>query len=154
MIINILQVGGIACLLFTAIIATVGLTGIADAVRDENGNFRKKFNLKTVFGLLLMIFFILGMLIWGNIRWMQISDDHSRLILLWINGFAIFMILHLYDLIVLDYLIIVQWHPDFLKLPGTDYYTTFHPHFIGFLRGLPLGVFLSFLAALLSMYIA
>ena len=150
MIINILQVGGIACLLFTAVIVTVGLSGIADAIRDEHGNFRKEFNLKTVFGLLLMLFLILGMQIWGNLRCMQIREEPLGLMPLWINGFSIFMVLHLYDLIVLDYLIIVRWHPRFLKLPDTDYYTNLRPHFIGFIRGIPFGILLSLLASLVT----
>jgi len=153
MIINILWVGGVACLMFTVLIATAGTTGIADAVRDEEGRFRKKLTVTSALGLLLMLSFILGMLLWGNYRWLQLSGASPTLLSLWVNGFGIFMVLHLYDLIVLDYLIIVRWHPKFLNLPNTDYYTSFRPHFIGFLRGLPLGMLLSFVAALLNIYV-
>ena len=153
MLINILQVGGVACLIFTVLIATVGATGIADAVRDEQGRFRKKLTFTSALGLLLMLSFILGMLLWGNYRWIQFSDEPPTLLPLGVNAFGIFMVLHLYDLIVLDYLIIVRWHPKFLNLPDTDYYTSFRPHFIGFLRGLPLGILLSFVAALLTIYV-
>jgi hypothetical protein len=68
---------------------------------------------------------------------------------LWFYSFCVFMIIHIFDLIVLDYLIVIKWHPKFLNLPDTDYYKTFKPHLIGFFKGIPLGVIASLISSLL-----
>ncbi len=55
-------------------------------------------------------------------------------------AYGIFFIINLYDFVVLDYLVIVRWHPAFLQLPETDYYRTTRPHAEGFARGCVIGV--------------
>ena len=144
---NIIFSGAIGSLIFTAIIVFVAYTGIADAVRDKEGKFKKEWNWKSVVGLSLMLGFIIGLLYCSNQRLETLVGAQLNWLTLWGNAFGTFMFLHLFDLLVLDYLIIVKWHPDFLKLPDTAYYQTFKPHLEGFFRGLPLGIVLSLLVS-------
>jgi hypothetical protein len=125
-------------------------SGLASEMRDENGNFKKKLTLKTSIGALLFILFIMGILLLGNLYFIKSSITPPGLLLLWINSFEIFFILHVFDLLIIDYLIIVKWHPKFLKLPDTNYYTSLRPHLTGFVRGIPIGILTSLIISLIS----
>lgn len=153
LIINTIQVGTIGCLLFTAFILLMAKTGIASAMRDEEGNFKKQRNLKTLLGVSLFILYLFGLLFVGNLYFIEAAEKPPGFLLLWINSFGIFFIVHLYDLIIIDYFIIVRWHPEFLKLPDTNYYRSFQPHVKGFVKGIPIGVVASFTSSMITMAI-
>ncbi|NER13063.1 hypothetical protein GWK08_06410 [Leptobacterium flavescens] len=144
---NILTVGGIGCLIFMLWILFFSYSGMAKAVRDREGNFTGKLNWKSVLAFSIFIAFLFGIMHFGNVRLINHLGQDPGLWTLWLNSFGIFFTVHLFDLIVLDYLIIVVWHPAFLKLPDTDYYRKLRPHLIGFFKGIPLGIASSFLTA-------
>ncbi|MEM1124859.1 MAG: hypothetical protein AAGJ18_30760 [Bacteroidota bacterium] len=106
--------------------------GVAAAMRDEDGNFKKERNWKTVLGGLTSLSFLLGGWYWGNQYYIAALSTSPSFFFLWLNAFGIFMVIHLYDLIVIDYLVIVKWHPKFLNLPDTDYYNIMSSHIEGF----------------------
>lgn len=153
MIKNILEIGATGCVVFTGFLLFMAYTGIAAAMRDEEGKFRKGVNFKTILGALLFLCFLLGVLCFANVSYANSPSYQPGFINLWINSFCVFFIIHLYDLVVLDYLVIVRWHPKFLNLPATDYYRSFRPHLIGFFKGIPLGIVASFLVSLLIYWI-
>ncbi len=150
MITNILTIGGIGSLVFMCFILFMSVTGIASEMRDEEGNFRKNFNWKTLIGGIAFISFLFSLLYIGNAYYITSLHEKPDFFQLWLNSFGIFLVVHLYDLIILDYLVIVKWHPKFLKLPETDYYRTLAPHVKGFFRGIPIGVIASLVASLFS----
>lgn len=119
LIIHILKIGGVGCLIFTFFLIVMSFSGIASDMRDKEGKFKKSRNLKTVFGAVFLIAFLMGLLIMGNLHLMESAASSPEFIHLWLNAFGIFLVVHLLDLIVLDYLIIVKWHPAFLKLANT-----------------------------------
>ena len=127
----------------------MGLTGLAAEARDKEGKF-KKLNWKSALGFGIFITFFLGILIFGNHRFIQLWGENPGFWWLVLNCYGIFMFIHLFDLFILDYLIVVKWHPSFLKMPDTEYYTTFKPHVEGFFRGLPLGLVFSLIASLIT----
>lgn len=61
--------------------------------------------------------------------------------------YGIFFVANLWDLLILDYLLLLKFRPSFLKLPDTPYYTTFKPHLQGWVRGLAIGIATSLIAA-------
>ena len=150
---NILQIGGIGCIIFSILIVIVGYTGMAAETRDEEGHFKKKLTWKSLLGFTLFIAFFIGLLYGGNINLIHKLGNTPEFWLLCLNAFGIFLVVDLYDLIVLDYLIIVKWHPKFLKLPDTDYYNIMKPHLIGFIRGLPLGIIVSLMTSLAAYFL-
>jgi vacuolar-type H+-ATPase subunit I/STV1 len=152
MITNILEIGALACVVFTGFILFMAFSGIASAMRDEEGKFRKEKSIKSVLGIGMFLCFLLGLLLFANIRYTNSLPTTPGLIDLWINSFGVFFVLHVYDLLVLDFLIVVTWHPTFLNLPNTPYYRTFRPHLIGFFKGIPLGMIASLLASLLFLW--
>ncbi len=152
MINNILQIGALGCVLFTGFLVFMSYSGIASAMRDEDGNFRKGVSLKSILGGIFFICFLLGLLFYANVKYTNSLTATPGLVNLWLNSVGVFFVLHLYDLVVLDYLIVVKWHPKFLNLPNTSYYRTFRPHVIGFFKGIPLGVLASLIASLLFLW--
>ena len=147
---NILIVGGIGSLIFTVFIAIIAYTGLAEETRDKEGKFKKKLTWKSVMAFILFVSFLLGLLYAGNTRLINSFEENPGLLLLWINSFGIFFVVNLFDLIVLDYLIIVKWHPKFLKLPDTEYYRTVEPHMKGFIKGISIGMVFSFIVSLVG----
>ena len=54
-------------------------------------------------------------------------------------GFLVAFVFNLFDLLVIDWLLIVAWHPTWFVPPGTDgdaANRTYRFHFMGFLKGL------------------
>lgn len=153
MINNILKFGALGCVVFTGFLLLMVYSGIASAMRDEEGNFRKEKNFKSVLGAIFFMSFLLGLLFFANVSYADSTATTPGLIPLWINSLGVFFVIHIYDLLVLDYLIIVKWHPKFLNLPDTNYYRSFRPHVIGFLKGIPLGIIASLLSSLLYLWI-
>jgi len=152
MLTNILKLGALGCILFTVFLVLMSTSGIAAEMRDENGEFKKKLNFKSVLGAILFLCFLLSLLFFANINYSNLKPSNPSLIDLWINSFGVFFFIHLYDLLVLDYLIVVKWHPKFLNLPDTNYYRSFRPHVIGFLKGIPLGILASLIASLVVIW--
>lgn len=150
LILNVIKIGGVGCVVFTLFILFMSYSGIASEMRDEAGNFKKTRSLKAIFGLIFFASILFGLLYVGNLSLIKSASENPAFILLWINSFGIFFVIHLYDLIFLDYLIIVKWHPKFLKLPDTDYYKSFKPHLQGFVKGIPLGIIVSLLSSILT----
>jgi len=147
---NILIWGALGSTIFLVLILIIAFTGIAAATRNEAGQFKKKLTWKSAIGFSIFSLFVFGLLHNGNIALIECYNSSPSLIILWLNSFGIFFFVHLFDLLVLDYLIIVKWHPSFLKLPDTDYYNIMKPHVDGFIRGIPFGIVVSFLIALFS----
>ena len=153
MIENIFVVGSIGSVLFSCWLVLFGATGWVKHVRDEKAKFKKKLNWKAVLGMLIFIAFLLGILVWGNLRLKTQLMLEPTVTQLFLNGFGIFFFIHLYDLLIIDYLLIVKWHPKFLKLPDTEYYNSIKPHVKGFIRGIPIGLIGSVIATLISVLI-
>lgn len=149
----ILKFGLVGCLVFTGFVVIMSKTGIAAAMRDENGTFRKNLNWKMLTGALAFILFLLSLLLTGSYCLAQSTAQTPGFVQFFGTVFGVFMVVHLYDLLVLDYIIVVRWHPAFLKLPDTEYYTSFTPHLIGFFRGLPMGVLASLIVSLISVFV-
>jgi hypothetical protein len=69
------------------------------------------------------------------------------------NAYAEWLVFNLFDLLVLDYLILIGLQPRFAILPGTEgmpAYRDFRHPFVGFLKGLAIGLIPSLLIALLT----
>ena len=151
MIKTILIIGGVGCIIFTVFLLFMAYSGIASAMRDEEGNFKKDLNFKSTLGAIMFVGFLLGILLAANIYYIQSQTSSPTFIQLWCNSLGVFFVIHIYDLLVLDYLVVVKWHPRFLKLPNTSYYKTMRPHIKGFLKGIPIGVIASLIASLIAL---
>ncbi len=83
----------------------------------------------------------------------QIEKQHQgnlSFLAAFLNAYAIFTFFNLFDLLVLDYLVMIGLQPDFVVLPGTEGMASYHDYFfpfIGFLKGLGIGLIPSLLIA-------
>jgi hypothetical protein len=152
MIKNVVELGLFGCIGFTGFLLVMSYSGIASAMRDEEGNFKKERNFKAMLGGILFFCFSLGLRCFANMKYANSLSNAPGFINLWINSFGVFFVIHIYDLVVLDYLVIVKWHPKFLNLPNTSYYRSFRPHFMGFLRGIPFGIIASLISTCIFLF--
>jgi hypothetical protein len=152
MIKNILEIGAAGCVGFTVFLLFMSYSGIASAMRDKDGKFTKVINFKSTLGAFLFLCFLFGLLCFANVKYANSLPTAPGFINLWINSLSVFFIIHIYDLLVLDYLVIIIWHPKFLNLPHTNYYRSIRPHVIGFLKGIPLGIIASLISSLLILW--
>lgn len=71
-----------------------------------------------------------------------------------VHLYTVWMVFNLVDLLLLDWLVVVMWHPQRLQIPGTQHLihlNSYADHFRGFLIGVVLGVvFSAVLGALLT----
>jgi hypothetical protein len=113
-----------------------------DAVRTSEGEFDFK---SADWASRLLVFGILGILIgvpmWGTFQITQSLQSPSFLTIFLIS-YAIYLLINIWDLVVIDYLLVVRWHPAAIDIPDTPYFTTMRPHLLGFGRGCILGIFL------------
>ncbi|MEP7189228.1 MAG: hypothetical protein ABI901_08570, partial [Roseiflexaceae bacterium] len=82
-------------------------------------------------------------------------ENHGRLSFKngFINAYTEYVLFGLFDLLVIDYLVLMRMRPRFAALPGTDdveYANDFMYHFNGFLKGLGFGMIPSLIIAYLT----
>lgn len=149
----ILVAAGLLALLVTSMLLLQYVLGIENSLRDEAGNLEAG---RSPTGLLLSMF-VFSLLIGVPVVaiWLAESTGYSLSFLgMWAVAYAIFFLVNLYDLIVLDYILVVRHRPSFISgLPDTPYYTTMTPHVQGFARGLIIGVVISLISALLAWFV-
>ena len=133
---GVLLWGGLGSLLFTGLLFLMRAFGVTDAARDREGRFRR-LSLKSLVGFASVLVLMVGFPALGSVT---ILERAISLWAAWGVAYGIFFVINLYDFVVLDYLIIVRWHPTFLNLPDTDYYNTTRPHAEGFARGTLIGI--------------
>jgi hypothetical protein len=149
----ILGAAAALALLVTGMLLVQYALGIENSLRDETGNLEAG---RSLTGLLLAVL-VFSLLIGVPVAaiWLAESAGHSFSFLgMWAMAYAIFVLVNLYDLIVLDYVLVVRHRPSFITgLPDTPYYTTMKPHVQGFARGLIIGVVISLISALLAWFV-
>ena len=113
---------------FTLLLILASVTKAFQLTRDEEGRLRKPMPLGgrvVMAGFILTIFLFLIAAVYFGLHMKGISLSFWTL---WLMNFMIFFTLLLFDTFIIDILILVLWHPAFLKLPNTEMFTsaTFH----------------------------
>lgn len=146
----ILGATAVLVLLFTTLLLVQYKLGFDNSLRDEAGNLDSR---RSPVGLLLSLL-VFTMLIGVPIVAIGIAETTVAQFSfgqMWSLAYAIFFLANLYDLVVLDYILVVKHRPSFITgLPDTPYYTTMKPHVQGFARALVIGVITSLVSALLA----
>lgn len=145
-----LRWGGLGSLLFTGLLFLLRAFGVFEAARDREGNFRSV-SFKSLVGFASVSALMVG---FPALASAAILDGAISLLGAWGVAYGIFFVVNLYDFVVLDYLVVVRWHPAFLNLPDTDYYRTTRPHAAGFARGALMGIPATLVSAGLAVALA
>ena len=96
---------------------------------------------------------LLGFPTYSNLKLKRQNDGHLSLKNAFINAYAVFAFSNLFDLLILDYLVMLRMRPRFAMLPGTeesDYTNDYFFHFVGFLKGMGYGMIPSLIIAFLT----
>jgi hypothetical protein len=109
---------------------------------------------QTVLGIFVWGYALVG-LFYANAQFAARSGQ-AAFLPLFLNTYLVFEIVNLFDLLVIDYLVLLVLKPPSLFIPGTLALGQDHGfgfHFKGFLKGSVLGVVISAVIALISLVI-
>lgn len=113
---------------FTLMVVFYWKIGAFTSARDENGKLRKPIPIKGIISMLSVLVAGIGFMVladyfvlYGN----GVSLGYGKLYLM---NFGLFAILLLFDTFVIDILVLVVWHPAFLKLPDGEVFTSVKHH--------------------------
>jgi hypothetical protein len=133
---------------FTILLILAKVTKAFQLVRDEEGLFRKPMPLggwMALAGFVLAIFLFFIAAAYFGLHQKGISPSFWTL---WLMNFLIFFTLLLFDTFIIDILILVLWHPAFLKLPDMDVHTSILFHLKTMLFGTIFSIVVSFVVSL------
>ncbi|MFW9778510.1 MAG: hypothetical protein ACFFE8_06615 [Candidatus Heimdallarchaeota archaeon] len=147
--------GFFASICFTALLVIMYLTGTGNLVRDEKGKFKEKEKISAGGYLLFFLFLglVIGLPIIANLFFVVQEGVKLNIIEIFILTYGIFLFVNLWDLIIIDYFLVVKNVFQLKNLPQTPYYTTFRPHLNGFLRGLIFGLVFSVISSIIAFLI-
>ncbi len=100
---------------------------------------------------LLLIFF--GGVLLSNLRLRRANDGRLSFAAAFANAYAVYMVINLFDMAILDWLIFTWWTPAFIVLPGSEGmagYDDYRFHAVASAKGSVLGLFVALLIALLT----
>jgi hypothetical protein len=95
----------------------------------------------------------LGILVRSNLKLKKENGGRLSFAAAFLNAYALFAMFNLFDLVVIDYLVVMRLHPSRLVLPGTEgmeRFDTMSYHTGNFLKGLVVGVVPTLLIALFT----
>ncbi|MFW9856729.1 MAG: hypothetical protein ACFFFG_16880 [Candidatus Thorarchaeota archaeon] len=145
----ILLWGFIETICFTALLVILYLSGSGNLVRDEEGKFKKKKKIQIRVYLLyvLLLSLLTGLPILANIFFVVEEGITLDIVEIFTLTYGIFLFANVWDLILIDYFLVVKNVFRLKNLPETLYYTSFRPHLVGFFRGLVFGLFFSLISS-------
>ena len=131
--------GLIGSVVFTALILLQLALGKEHQARTEDGEFKRQFSPPGLALLILSIVVFVGAPVLGILHYEQevaLGNEVAFLQAFAIGGLIVLFI-NLWDLVVIDILLLLVIAPRFVKnIPQTEYYTKVKPHVVGFFKGL------------------
>ncbi|MDA1029147.1 MAG: hypothetical protein O3B41_08870 [Bacteroidetes bacterium] len=129
--------GLIASILFTGILIVHHVWGPGPKVRDENGKRQKvEPRYRTILGL-EMLAMVSSTLVCAFLAIDQLLLTHpdAGALTQFGTAYSVFFIINLWDLVVIDWALVVRFRPKWLILPDTAYFNTVSPHAKGWVVG-------------------
>jgi len=128
--------GLIGSVAFTGMLIIHHFYGPGPDVRDENGKKQipPEFRVFVAIEMLLIVTIMLGTAIVAIIS-LRSSWPESLILDQILTGYAVLWIINLWDLVVIDWALVVRFRPKWLEVPDTPYFNTMMPHVTGWLLG-------------------
>ena len=139
--------GVIGSTFFTLLVVIFFLTGVIYAAVEKPAPKTKK---KGRIGSLIILVGILSIQILStniSLTRYQLTND---LIGIYLLNYALYLILFVYDTFIIDILILVKWHPDFLHLPNEEVFTSSSYHLKTLILGSILGLLITTISVVIS----
>ena len=132
--------GIIGCLLFSAIVILFFLTGVIYAAVEKPDPKTKQ---KGYVGSFVIIIGIISIQIVSTLTSLGNLKINDEYLAIYIINYLLYILLFLYDTIIIDVLILVKWHPDFLHLPDEEVFTSTSYHLKTLIPGSIIGLALT-----------
>jgi len=128
--------GLIGSILFTGLLLIHHFFGPGPDIRDEKGKrkFPKEFRTFVVIEFTLLIVMMLSLAA-VSVSQFQNAVPEASVIMQIAAGYLVLWIINLWDLIVIDWVLVVRFRPKQIELPDTVYFTTMKPHVLDWLGG-------------------
>jgi hypothetical protein len=106
----------IGCAVFSAYVVVVFRTGIVYTARKEDGTLKKRVPLSGYLNMLFLLSGIIGLQVVANYFGLARQALEVRFLSLFLLNFGHYLILFLFDTLVIDGLVLSVWRPAFLQL--------------------------------------
>jgi len=128
---------GIGAAAFSIYVAAVFRSGLVYTARNQDGTLKDRIPLRGIVNMLILISIIVGFQVLANYVGLSRSGVDIRFTALFLLNFGHYLLLFLFDTLVIDGLVIGVWRPGFLKLPDEMGAESIKKHI---LISLPVGV--------------
>jgi len=143
--------GLIGCCLFNVYVMLVFRTGIVYTARHKDGTLKKKASVSGIVNSLLLLDCILGIQVASNYFGLASRRTEISFAGLYLLNYALYIVLVIYDTLVIDYLVIVKWRPKFLMIPEAMNAQSMRQHIIASIPIAPaIGLVLTALSTLIA----
>ena len=136
-VLNGLVKGLLFSLLFTALLFIHHFYGPGPEVRDERGKkvIPPEFKRFVITETIVLVVLMIGFGLWANLTLAAQMQESPSFLTYLAQCYAVLWIVNLWDLVVIDWILVVRFRPAFLELPDTPYFNQIRPHLIGWFKG-------------------
>jgi hypothetical protein len=139
--------GIIGSAIFSIFVIFIFRTGIVYTTRGEDGLLKEKIPLRGYLTSAVFLLCIVGYLLLANYFGLARQNMQLSFGALSVLNFALYLILFLFDTIVIDGLVLGYWRPSFLQLPEAMGWESMQEHI---LKSIPVGTTFGLIIALVS----
>jgi len=129
--------GAIGCALFSVFVVVVFRTGIVFTARQEDGTLKKRIPLTGYLAMLIIPFDIVSLQVVANYFGLARRALEVSFFSLFLLNLGHYLILLIFDSVVIDGLVLSVWRPGFLQLPDAIGRESMKRHI---LLSIPIGV--------------
>ncbi len=108
--------------------------------------------------LAIPLFTLLGLLIaHSTAQVIARTGGSPEFLPVFLNALLVFEVFNLFDLVVIDYFVLLVWKPSWIVMPGGEAITSPHTlafHVQGFMKGHVIGIVMSLITALVALVVA
>jgi hypothetical protein len=127
----------VGCVAFNIFVVVVFKTGFVWVARNKAGELKKDMPFSGYLAMLFIPLSIIGLQIASNYISLERNGIELGCLALWLLNLGYYLVLLLYDTLVIDYLVLLVWRPRFLDIPEELDRGSMKRHFI---LSLPAGV--------------
>lgn len=139
--------GIIGAILFSFFVIFVFRSGAVYTTRNEDGLLKEKIPLRGYLTSGLFVLSIVGFLVLANYFGLARQNIQLSFGVLYLLNFVLYLLLFLFDTIIIDGLVLGYWRPAFLQLPEAMGWDSMKEHII---KSVPVGTFFGLIIALVS----
>ena len=126
----------IGCAIFSAFVVVVFRTGVVFTSRKEDGTLKKRIPFSGYLTMLTLLLGIVGLQVLANYFGLARKALEVSFFSLFLLNFGHYLILFIFDTVVIDGLVLSVWRPRFLQLPDAIGWESMKRHI---LLSIPIG---------------